>query len=372
MKVCQFSVDHKVNDVRIYGRISKTLARTGYDVLIIGNGDPIDDDTIRSIGLNGTSLTPGKVLTTFFAVFIHVNQHSECDIYHLHDPLSIPIGIWLKLRGKKVIYDVHEFYDLWFSEKDDTHPLYRYLLLPLIHVLEPILCRLADAVIVVDEAMTRYDRYNSTVVRNFGHKDHGFTPIRHNNNDIPTFIYAGTFKSERATLELIRAVQHVNTTTPAKLILLGEFYRESYRKECLDYVQQNDLHDQVEFIEWLPHDKVPIVMAKANVGVVALKSYGWLRNVAYPNKLGEYLGMGLPVLVPDSPRLKGIVQTIKCGLWCDFSDPLDISRAMQIFCDFPTLRILYGENGRALVDTVMNWENEEPKLLEVYRHVCGN
>ena len=367
MKVCQFSVDHKVNDVRIYGRISKTLARNGYDVLVIGNGDPVDDDTIQSIGLNGTSLTPGKVLTTFFAVFNHVNQHSECDIYHLHDPLSIPIGIWLKLRGKKVIYDVHEFYDLWFSEKDDTHPLYRYALLPLIHVLEPILCRLADAVIVVDEAMTRYDRYNSTVIHNFGYKDR-FTPTPHT-NDIPTFIYAGTFNPERATLELIQAVKH---TPSAKLILLGEFYRESYRQECLDYVQQNDLSDRVEFIEWLPHDNVPLVMAKADVGVVALKSDGWLRKVAYPNKLGEYLSMGLPVLVPNSPRLRGMVRGSRCGIWCDFSDPLDIARAMQIFCDFPTLRTDYGENGRALVDAAMNWEAEEPKLLEVYRHVCRN
>jgi len=368
MKVCQFSVDHKVNDVRIYGRISKTLARNGYEVLVIGNGDPVADDTIRSIGLNGTSLTQGKVISTFFAVFNHVNQHSECDIYHLHDPLSIPIGIWLKLRGKKVIYDVHEFYDLWFSEKDDTHPLYRYALLPLIHVLEPILCRLADAVIVVDEAMTRYDRYNSTVIHNFGYKDR-FTPTPHTSNGIPTFIYAGTFKPERATLELIKAVKHTPAT---KLILLGEFYRESYRQECLDYVQQNDLSDRVEFIEWLPHDKVPSVMAKADVGVVALKSDGWLRKVAYPNKLGEYLGMGLPVLVPDSPRLRGMVRGSRCGIWCDFSDPKDIARAMRIFCDFPTLRTDYGENGRALVDTVMNWENEEPKLLEVYRHVCRN
>ncbi len=43
----------------------------------------------------------------------------KADIYHFHDPEPVPYGLLLRALGKKVIYDVHEYYKMKLLSK--TH-----------------------------------------------------------------------------------------------------------------------------------------------------------------------------------------------------------------------------------------------------------
>ena len=49
-----------------------------------------------------------KIILPFIALLKGINENAH--VYYFHDPEFIPEGIFLKLIGKKVIFDIHEYY----------------------------------------------------------------------------------------------------------------------------------------------------------------------------------------------------------------------------------------------------------------------
>src|SRR5262249_12583583 len=98
-------------DTRIFHKECKTLASSGYDVTLIAplaQGDSVRDGVkVRAVPLphNRRERLTRTVLQVYRAA---VRQDAE--IYHFHYPELTLAGVMLKLRGKKVIYDVHEDY----------------------------------------------------------------------------------------------------------------------------------------------------------------------------------------------------------------------------------------------------------------------
>src|SRR5438445_7916118 len=107
--IVHFTSVHPANDTRIYYKECKTLASVGYKVsLIVSDTPPIKDKSINIVSVNykaGNRLA--RMLVTTFKIYRECLKWNA-DVYHFHDPELIPIGLLLKLRGKKVVYDVHE------------------------------------------------------------------------------------------------------------------------------------------------------------------------------------------------------------------------------------------------------------------------
>ena len=108
MRIVQLTSVHPAFDVRIYHKECKTLAASGYDVFLVAPNEQSQNfDNVRLYAIRRAPNRKIRFLTAGITVFLRALSLNG-RIYHFHDPELIPIGILLKLSGKKVVYDVHE------------------------------------------------------------------------------------------------------------------------------------------------------------------------------------------------------------------------------------------------------------------------
>ncbi|HAV3708426.1 TPA: glycosyltransferase family 1 protein, partial [Acinetobacter baumannii] len=108
MKIAHLTSAHPRFDTRIFVKQCCSLTQS-YDTYLVvadGNGNEVKNQVnILDVGkFNGRK---DRMLNAPNAVFKKALV-LDAEIYHLHDPELIPIGLKLKKMGKKVFFDAHE------------------------------------------------------------------------------------------------------------------------------------------------------------------------------------------------------------------------------------------------------------------------
>src|SRR5512145_1484171 len=109
IKICHFTSVHKSNDVRIFLKECTSLASVGWEVYLVA--PDTKEEVINNVRLRGVAGGNGGRLSRMTIAVWRVYQKTlaiDADIYHFHDPELLIAGLFLKWKGKKVIYDVHE------------------------------------------------------------------------------------------------------------------------------------------------------------------------------------------------------------------------------------------------------------------------
>jgi len=208
-----------------------------------------------------------------------------------------------KLTGSRVILDLHdlmpEFYQGRFGQESNG------FLMRLILIQEKLSCRFADHVITVTEhwRQTLVKRgvppEKCSVVMNLadGHIFHRFPPEDAPPKDGDRFrLFYHGYMPERYGLDLVlQAMGRVRHQIPEiHLTLVGGGEHLATLKRMSEDL---DLKENcVEFIRCVPAEKLPALIAVADVGVVPYRDDIFTDSLL-PTKLMEYAVMGLPSIV---------------------------------------------------------------------------
>lgn len=363
MKTAHLTSVHPRTDTRIFLKQCTSLAAHGYQVSLVvadgkgaavKNGVQIVDAGASRGRLGRIRHAPGRVLAQALAL--------DANIYHLHDPELIPIGLQLKRHGKKVIFDAHEDVPQQLLSKPYLNRPMRWLLSQAFATYERWALPKLDAVVAATPFIR--DKYAAMGVRtvdinNFpllGELASGTVDWSQKRNQV---CYVGGIGRIRGILEVVQAMH--NVTCGARLQLGGKF------SEADIELQAHSLPgwQQVDALGFLERPQVAQLLAHSFGGLVTLHPVTNYLD-ALPVKMFEYMSAGVPVIASHFALWREIVEGNECGVCVDPLNPQAIAQAIDYLATNPQLAESMGRNGQRAVAEKYNWSIEEAKLLQLY------
>ncbi len=369
-RVVHVSVIHTPFDTRIHHKQCRTLAEAGYEVhLLTGGVGPGDVD---GFSLHPISADPRRPPLRR-QPHRQLNSRREAraldaDLYHLHDPHLIPLGLELKRRGARVIYDVHEHYMDKARARLARRPLRREVKVAAFRLLEEAARRSFDGFVCASDALAaRFPSDRTITVNNFPLLREFADPIGRSPEDPPVILYLGGMKLDRGFESMIEIPGHLSREHGARLRLVGELRPPT----LAEMVAERPWADRIELVPRVPRKDALAQLSRATIGITTEPprlngAEGWRMN-----KLFEYMAAGLPVVIPDAPRWRDIVERYGCGVAADVDDPAAVAGAVERLLASPEWAAKLGENGRRAVLTELNWERQAPRLLALYERLLG-
>lgn len=364
-KVCILSSVHTDRDIRIFQKQAKSLVQNGYSVSYIVKSEKDEKvDGVRIIGLKKPGNRLQRIFGTVYVLFKKAIRE-RADIYHLHDPELIFVGLFFRIIGKKVVYDVHEDIPATILNKYWIWKPLRKFISKSFDFLEKLSSRFFSAVITATPAITNRftnSSINALTVQNFPKiEELTFVEDLEVSKIENIVVFTGGITEKRGIIEMVKAVGSVPENYQLKFSLAGSF---SSRK-LLNRVQGIKGWGSVHFYGWVDRPRMLKILAKAKAGLLLYHPAPNHIN-AQPNKMFEYMAAGLPVICSDFPLWKEIIDKNKCGLTVDPQNPSEIGQAIKYILDNPEKATEMGKNGREAVLSKYNWSNEEKKLINLY------
>lgn len=366
-KVAHLTSVHIPLDIRIFHKECKTLAKAGYEVVLIvpheqpGGSGVVDGVQIRAI------LKPrnrqSRMTRTIWSVYRHALRENA-DIYHFHDPELIVVGFLLKLGRKRVIYDAHEDLPRQILSKHWIPARLRTVVSRGAEAVEAGGAVVWDGIVAATPTIARrFPRKKTALVQNFPVPDELMPATSSPYRDRPLLVaYVGKIERIRGAKEMVDAMAALPASIEVNLAMAGVFEPTTLETE----LRQREGWRRIQPMGWLTRPEVGGLLERARIGLVLLHPAGNYID-AQPNKLFEYMAAGIPVVASDFPRWRSLIQDVSCGLLVDPLDPSAIAGAIQWLLEHEEEAEAMGRRGQVAIRSTYNWDAEGERLIRLYQ-----
>jgi len=369
VKVCILTSVHMPFDGRVFHKEAKSLARAGYEVVLIARHDKAETvDGVRIVPLAEPKNRLQRMTMVLWRL-LRLALREKADVYHFHDPELITVGLLLKLYGKKVIWDVHEHYPNCIMDKFWISKGLRRVVSKAFDLYERAVVRCFDYVIYTTPFVGA--RYQKLKVRSGPIENYPIIELSETFEKTPQekIIYLGGMSRTRGLVEVVEAFSLVVERYPSwELLLVGSCRPASFEDELRALAKERGIEANVKFIAWVPYEEKERLSAQAAMGIITYLPYA-NNTSCLPNKLFDYMLVDLPVIASDFPLYREVVEPYRCGLIVAPEKPDRIAEAMIYLIEHPEEARQMGENGRRAVEETYNWQQESAKLVGIYKTV---
>lgn len=312
-----------------------------------------------------------------------VTRTTKPDVILVRDlplaPAALLVG---RLRRTPVVLDMAENYPgllrtLW--ETGVARPRDLFLRNPwFASLVEGWVLRNSDGIIcVIEESASRVrslgvPERKVTTVRNTPLLDGASqlpSPRKARNADAPLVIaYLGVVERHRGVHELVRAVAECRRRSwPVELLVIGDGIGYSDVRALA--IELGVLDQGVRLLGRMENKRALERVASADVGAIPHKPCdAW--NTTIPNKLFDYMSLGLPVLTSNVVPVKRIVLEEGCGVCYTSGDVVDLVQAIDMLRS-DDVREKMGKSGIEAVQSKYNWSVDARQLDSALRRVAG-
>jgi glycosyltransferase involved in cell wall biosynthesis len=286
------------------------------------------------------------------------------DLYHLHDPELLPIGLKLKRAGHKVIFDSHEDYPADILTKAYLKPGLRRLVSSGFSAFERYACPKLDYIVAATPVIrVKFERLGCAAV-----DINNFPMLEEFDEGVPWELkrthacYVGAMTSIRGVPELIDAM--ALTDASITLSLVGEFTEAAAGERAMASRGWQRVCEH----GFVGRKEVRAALSNSFAGVVTfLPAPNHIDS--QPNKMFEYMAAAVPVVGSHFPLWRDILEKNDCGICVDPGNPSEIAQAIDALFHDQERACSMGKRGRAAVLSKYNWERESSKLLELYKAI---
>ena len=366
IKIAHLTSAHERSDVRIFLKECSSLAESGFETSLIV-ADSKGNELNSCINIIDVGQPTGRVNRIFNTTRRILNAATllDADIYHLHDPELMPIGIKLKNQGKKVIFDAHEDLPKQILAKPYLNKIARKSLSFAASTYEQWAAKKFDAIVTATPFIR--DKFlkinpNTIDINNYpklGELDTYNIDWSSKKNSI---CYIGGLTKVRGIEEIVQALSQLKHQD-IRLQIGGAFSEETFEQLVKELPSWQT---QVDFLGWLNRTEVSNIMETSIAGLVTLHPIINYLD-ALPVKMFEYMAAGIPVIASDFPLWISIIEKNQCGICVNPLNSKEISEAIDFIIENPEQAKLMGENGRVAILTKYNWNIEITKLIDLYR-----
>ncbi len=365
MKTIIVSVSNDLFSDQRVRKMCDSIQSMGFSIVLLGRKLPDSNDItdrnykIRRFKLpftKGAFFYASLNIRLFFYLLFH-----KADVLVAND-LDTLLANYLisKIKGIPLVYDTHEYFtevpelegrkakQVWLKIEKRIFPKLKYVITVNKSIADIYSAKYGNSISIVRNLPNKLNKFEALTKKEL--------QIEHIDKYI--IMQGAGINMDRGAEELVEAMLYVNNT---KLLIVGN--GDIIPKLKVE-VNSSNLKDKVIFIEKQNHKRLMSYTYHAELGLSLDKDSNMNYRFSLPNKIFDYINMGIPILVSDLVELRNIVNNYNVGRVLKQHSPKEIAKQINEMIEQDCKTMLKANLDKA--SNELNWETQEAVIKDIY------